>query len=80
VLTPERIAAHFEGTVVGDVQRYEAAGVSAFNFVLKEALGGGGMASQRLDAQGKAYGQRALEMTVPVPAAWFNAFLLPFTQ
>jgi hypothetical protein len=61
------------------VQRYEAAGVSAFNFVLKEALGGG-MASQRLDAQGNAYGQRALEMTVPVPAAWFNAFLLPFTQ
>jgi hypothetical protein len=80
VLTPERIAAHFKGTVVGEVQRYEAAGVSAFNFVLKEALGGGGMASQRLDAQGKAYGQRALEMTVPVPAAWFNAFLLPFTQ
>jgi hypothetical protein len=80
VLTPERIAAHFEGTVVGAVQRYEAAGVSAFNFVLKEALGGGGMASQRLDAQGKAYGQRALEMAVPLPAAWFDAFLLPFTQ
>jgi hypothetical protein len=30
------------------------------------------MASQRLDAQGKAYGQRALEMTVPVPAGWLE--------
>jgi hypothetical protein len=80
VLTPDRIAAHFEGTVFGDVQRFEAPGVSAFNFVLKQALGGGGMASQRLDAQGKAYGQRALEMTVPVPAAWFDAVHVPFTQ
>ena len=31
-------------------------------------------------AQGKAYGQRALEMAVSVPAAWFDAFQRPFTQ
>jgi hypothetical protein len=80
VLTPERVAAHFEGTVVGEVHRHEVPGVFAFNFVLTQALGGGGMASQRLDAQGKAYGQRALEMTVPVPAAWFDAFQRPFAD
>jgi hypothetical protein len=28
------------------------------------------MASLRIDAQGKAYGQRALEMRVKVPASW----------
>ena len=70
VLTPERVAAHFAGLVAGPVMRYEAPGVSAFNFVLENALGGGGMASLRMDAQGKAYGQRALEMRVPVPASW----------
>lgn len=28
------------------------------------------MASRWIDPQGKAYGQRALEMTVQVPASW----------
>ena len=69
-LTPERIAAHFQGTVAGPVTRFEAPGLDAFNFVLLKALGGGGMASMRIDPQGKAYGQRALEMMVPVPVGW----------
>jgi hypothetical protein len=70
VLTPERIASHFAGLVGGPVTRYEAPGLSAFNFLLENALGGGGMASRRLDAQGKAYGQRALEMKIPAPESW----------
>jgi hypothetical protein len=73
VLTPERIAEHFAESVDGPVVRYEAPGLSAFNFVLENALGGGGMASLRLDAQGKAYGQRALEIPVLVPAAWITS-------
>ena len=72
VLTPERIATHFAGLVEGPVVRYEAPGLSAFNFVLDKALGGGGMASRRIDPQGKAYGQRALEMLVPVPRSWLG--------
>lgn len=72
VLTPERIASHFSESVTGSVRRYEAPGIAAFNFVLEEALGGGGMASRRIDPQGKAYGQRALEMMVPVPRAWLQ--------
>ena len=70
VLTAERIAAHFSSIVAGPVVRYEAPGLSAFNFVLDNALGGGGMASARMDSQGKAYGQRSLEMMVPIPQAW----------
>jgi hypothetical protein len=69
VLTPERMAAHFAGLVHGPVQRFEAPGLNAFNFLLEEALGGGGMASRRIDPQGKAYGQMALEMMIPVPRA-----------
>ena len=49
-----------------------AAGIHALNFVIAEALGGGGMASARIDPQGKAYGQMALEMTIPVPATWVD--------
>jgi hypothetical protein len=75
-LTPARIAEHFSDCVDGPVTRFEAPGLHAFNFVLDNALGGGGMASLRLDAQGKAHGQRALEMRVSVPKAWL-ADLLP---
>ncbi len=75
VLTPARMAAHFAASVEGPVVRYEAPGLHALNFVLDNALGGGGMASLRLDAQGKAYGQRALEMMVPVPWDWLPDLL-----
>ncbi len=67
-LTPERIAEHFREQVTGPVQRFEAPGLHALNFLIEGALGGGGMASQRIDPQGKAYGQMALEMVLEVPA------------
>jgi hypothetical protein len=68
-VTPEKMASHFEGLVHGKVTRYEAPGLHAFNFLLEDALGGGGMASRRIDSQGKAFGQMALEMTIKVPRA-----------
>jgi len=67
-LTAERVRAHFSEDVQGAVRRFEAPGIAAFNFVLDQALGGGGMSSMRIDPQGKAFGQRALEMRVAVPA------------
>jgi hypothetical protein len=72
-LTPERIAQHFAQSVHGQVVRFEAPGLHAFNFLLSDALGGGGMASRRIDPQGKAYGQRALEMRIPVPKSIADA-------
>ena len=36
-------------------------------FLMQDALGGGGIASPRIDPQGKAFGQMALEMLVEVP-------------
>jgi hypothetical protein len=66
-VTPARMAEHFRHLVSGEVQRFEAPGLNAFNFLLQGALGGGGMASLRIDPQGKAYGQMALEMIVTVP-------------
>jgi hypothetical protein len=68
-VTPERMAAHFGHLSTGPVQRFEAPGLGAFNFLLEDALGGGGMASLRIDPQGKAYGQMALEMEIMAPLA-----------
>jgi len=68
-VTSARIAEHFAHLVAGPIERFEAPGLLAVNFLLQRALGGGGMASLRIDPQGKAYGQMALEMQVTVPRA-----------
>jgi hypothetical protein len=73
VLTSERLAAHFAEELRGPVMRYEVPGLAALNFVLFEALGGGGTASARIDPQGKAFGQRALEIPIRVPRSWLTA-------
>jgi len=70
VLTPERVVAQLDQLVQGPAERFEAPGLHALNFLIHDALGGGGMASLRIDPQGKAYGQMLLEMDLPVPAAW----------
>lgn len=69
-LTPERVVRHLGHLVSGPAQRFEAPGLHALNFLLTNALGGGGMASLRIDPQGKAYGQMTLEMTVATPLSW----------
>jgi hypothetical protein len=69
-LTPERMVEHFGHLVGGPAERFEAPGLYALNFLMQDALGGGGMASLRIDPQGKAYGQMALEMAIDVPQAW----------
>jgi Acyclic terpene utilisation family protein AtuA len=68
-VTAQRMARHFRLLAGGPVHRYEAPGLHAFNFVIENALGGGGMASSRIDPQGKAFGQMALEMMIRAPAA-----------
>jgi len=69
-VTADRVAACFAHLADGPVTRYEAPGLHAVNFVLERALSGGGLASPRIDPQGKAYAEMALELTVAVPAGW----------
>lgn len=52
-----------------DVKLYSLPGLGAFNLMLEQALGGGGIASLRIDPQGKAMAQQLLDMPVAVPAA-----------
>ena len=42
--------------------------MNALNFMLENALGGGGIASLRIDPQGKAFAQQLLDMPLKVPA------------
>jgi hypothetical protein len=69
-LTPERVVQALGSLAEGPAQRFEAPGLNALNFLIENALGGGGMASLRIDPQGKAYGQMALEMPIAAPVSW----------
>ena len=66
-VTAARVARHFRG-MAGRVERFELPNLNALNFLLHEALDGGGTISLRTDAQGKVYSTALLRMEVRVPA------------
>jgi hypothetical protein len=66
-VTAERVKAHFGELVKGEVERYELPNLGALNFLLHEALGGGGTVSLRIDAQGKTFSAALLRMEIDVP-------------
>jgi hypothetical protein len=68
-LTPERVAAHFRGICLGGVERFELPNLHALNFLLHNALGGGGTVSLKTDAQGKVLSTAMLRLEVEVPEA-----------
>lgn len=61
--------AHTLNPETGKVTRWALPGFHAFNFLLEHSLGGGGVASLRIDPQGKAFAQQLLEFPVPVARA-----------
>jgi hypothetical protein len=63
-VTEERVADHFDELCDGAVTRYEMPNIHGFNFVLEEALGGGGMSSLQLDHLGKTYSGAILRMEI----------------
>ena len=66
-VTAARVARHFKGVVTGKVERFELPNLSALNFLLHGALGGGGTLSLKTDAQGKVFSTALLRMEVSVP-------------
>jgi hypothetical protein len=66
-VTSARVARHFKGMVSG-VERFELPNLNALNFLLHDALDGGGTISLKTDAQGKVYSTALLRMEIPVPA------------
>ena len=69
-LTEENVASYMQHVLnpeTSQVHHYELEGFNALNFLLENALGGGGIASLRIDPQGKALAQQLLDMPVKVP-------------
>ena|SRR5579863_5831013 len=65
-VTAERVKQHFTRICLGKVERYEVPNLHALNFVLHEALDGGGTLSLRTDSQGKTYAAALLRMEIDV--------------
>ena len=65
-LTAEKVAEHFSGICLGKVERFELSNLCALNFLLHEALGGGGTKSLKNDAQGKTLSCVMLRMELDV--------------
>ena len=63
-VTSARVKAHFAGVVEGEVVRYELPNLSALNFVMSGALGGGVTRSLALDAHGKSLSSALLDLDI----------------
>ncbi|MGH7898962.1 MAG: AtuA-related protein, partial [Candidatus Binatia bacterium] len=75
-LTADVVADYYRSLCKGGVVRYELPNLRALNFVLKEALGGGGTLSLRVDHQGKTLAQGLLRMELDVPVEVFESVKL----
>ena len=71
-LTAEVVAAYFAPLGASRVERFEAANVLGFNFMLYDALAGGASRSLRIDTQGKSFALALLQMPVDLPAEHGN--------
>jgi hypothetical protein len=66
-VTAERVKEHFGEMVKSKVERFELPNLGALNFLLHEALGGGGTLSLMTDAQGKTMSTALLRMFIEIP-------------
>ena len=67
-LTAERVKSYLAHLVEGEVERFDLPGIHAVNFLLHQALGGGGTSSLRSDPLAKSFAQILLDMPVRVPS------------
>ena len=67
-LTSAAVRQYFAHFANGEVERFDVPGIHGLNFLMHDALGGGGMASTRLDVQAKTYAQLILDFPVSISA------------
>ena len=66
-LTADAVAQYFEPMQPSKVERFEAANVWGFNFLLHDILAGGASRSLRIDTQGKTLALTLLRMEIEKP-------------
>lgn len=66
-LTADRARDFLRPLDIGRVERFELPNLGALNFLVYEALGGGGAVALKLDAQGKTFAQALLRMPLSLP-------------
>lgn len=66
-VTPETVGRYFAHLAGGPVERFHLPGIAGINYVVHDALAGGGPASPRMDPLGKGMGQMLLDLPVSVP-------------
>ncbi len=72
-LRDDVVARLFGHYVKGKVTRFEVPGVFGLNFLLTQALGGGGIGSLRIDPQGKNFASVLLDLPLEVPVGMAHA-------
>lgn len=72
-LTAEKVHDYYSYLMDGDVTRYDLPGIYGVNFLMKESLGGGGIASLRNDPQAKAFANQLLDIPIAVPKSVADA-------
>lgn len=68
-VTPEAVGRYFAHLAGGPVERFHLPGIAGINYLIHDALAGGGPASPRMDPLGKGMGQMLLDLPVSVPRA-----------
>lgn len=73
-LTPDAIALFFAHMLSNnsEVSRYQLPNMDSLNILMTNCLGGGGMASLRIDPQGKAVAQQLLSMPININQQTYN--------
>lgn len=71
-LTASVIKEIFGPMVSGPVHRFDVPNLLAFNFLLEQALDGGGTRALNFDAQGKTIAQALLAQKIPIPLALWS--------
>lgn len=66
-LSTDAVKVYFAHICEGEVFRWELPGIDGLNFLLKNTLGGGGIASLRADPQGKCFAQMLLDHPISIP-------------
>lgn len=65
-LNTDSISKYFNHVLKGSVLKWRLPKINGINFLLKNSLGGGGMASLNIDPQGKGYAQQLLDYPIPI--------------